>query len=281
MDFFIKEENVRPGNRGGRDQFKWDNIRMMNNKDRESYLGVTQSIGFLDKGGKWRRRDWWLTTKPEGANPADDFQREKEEIRKREEQQWLEALNPGKNKKPPTQVAQPGQNKLTDYEWKELMKKEGNLAPDDTKLYEFYENDEKKAGVGMKQTVSFRTNPYENTKDLTRLDGNATVVDKLNTQDEDLEANPYLKDQKPQKKTLVDRYVTAYLKEKKLSREENQDDKVVHTEKLEKKEKKDKKEKKSKKHKHRSRSRSRDKKRRDSKSRSRSRRRNYRERKYK
>ena len=58
MDFFIKDDNVRPGNRGGRDQFKWDDVRMMNNKDRESYLGVSQSIGFLDKGGKWRKRDW-------------------------------------------------------------------------------------------------------------------------------------------------------------------------------------------------------------------------------
>ena len=85
MDFFIKEENVRPGHRGGRDQFKWDNVRLMNNKERESYLGASQSIGFLDKGGKWRRRDWWLDHKPENILKEKDLIDEKSEVRKREE----------------------------------------------------------------------------------------------------------------------------------------------------------------------------------------------------
>jgi len=29
-----------------------DDVRLMDNKNREAYLGVSQCIGFLDKGGK-------------------------------------------------------------------------------------------------------------------------------------------------------------------------------------------------------------------------------------
>ncbi len=42
---------VRGGNRGGRDQFKWEQVRMMAYKDRQQYLGTTTMIGYLDKGG--------------------------------------------------------------------------------------------------------------------------------------------------------------------------------------------------------------------------------------
>ena len=45
--------------RGGHDQFKWDNVKLMSYKDRECYLGASSKVGFLDKGGKWRRRDWY------------------------------------------------------------------------------------------------------------------------------------------------------------------------------------------------------------------------------
>ena len=50
---------VRGGNRGGQDQFKWDDVRLMTYRDRECYLGASEKLGYLDKGGKWRKRDWW------------------------------------------------------------------------------------------------------------------------------------------------------------------------------------------------------------------------------
>jgi hypothetical protein len=31
----------------------------MSYKDRECYLGASEKLGYLDKGGKWRNRDWW------------------------------------------------------------------------------------------------------------------------------------------------------------------------------------------------------------------------------
>ena len=130
MSFFIKEENVRPGNRGGRDLFKWDDIRLLNNKDRESYLGVTQSIGFLDKGGKWRKRDWWLEFDPNKKSDREMMKMEQDLIRKEEDKMFQEMLNPNLKNKPvgkSAPSATPTENnskaKLTDYEWKEMMKK--------------------------------------------------------------------------------------------------------------------------------------------------------------
>jgi hypothetical protein len=31
----------------------------MSYKDREQYLGFSEKLGYLDKGGKWRKKDWW------------------------------------------------------------------------------------------------------------------------------------------------------------------------------------------------------------------------------
>ena len=35
----------------------------MSYKDRECYLGASSKLGFLDKGGKWRRKDWYIQSK--------------------------------------------------------------------------------------------------------------------------------------------------------------------------------------------------------------------------
>jgi hypothetical protein len=230
MSFFIKEENVRPGNRGGRDQFKWDNIRLLNNKDRESYLGVTQSIGFLDKGGKWRKRDWWLENYSEGQPLEKEVvNKEKESIRKEEERLIRESLCPGaKNQKILGKNDPLQKGKLTDYEWKELLKKEANFKPDDSKLFEFYENDEHKAGIGMKTSVSFRTNPFTD-KNLTRLEGVGVEKEiKTTKENEDLIDNPYVSsnlpsnnlatikiEPQPKKMNIFEKYIKEYNREKK------------------------------------------------------------------
>ena len=52
--------------RGGADQFKWQDIQKMSYKDREQYLGFSEKLGYLDKGGQWRKKDWWV--KGEGQN---------------------------------------------------------------------------------------------------------------------------------------------------------------------------------------------------------------------
>ena len=42
--------------------FEWQSVREMPYRDREMYLGNSAVIGVLDKGGKWRKRDWYLKT---------------------------------------------------------------------------------------------------------------------------------------------------------------------------------------------------------------------------
>jgi len=49
----------------------------MTYKERESYLGYSTKIGYLDKGGKWRKKNWYMDSKDK---TADQKERE-EEIR--------------------------------------------------------------------------------------------------------------------------------------------------------------------------------------------------------
>jgi hypothetical protein len=250
--FFVKEDNVRGGNRGGRSQFNWDDIRLLNNKDRESYLGVTQSIGFLDKGGKWRKRDWYLkdSHKVEKNLDRDKINFEKETLRREEEKLLMQSL--GGDYKKHTK----SNNKLTDYEWKELMKKEANFNPDEAKMFEFYENDEHKAGLGVKTAISYKTNPYEKgiVNNLTKLEGNVK---------EDEEKNPYAEASKgiidtthnSTRNHVMKGYIKDYIKEKRKNKEE-----IRQEEKTNRQVEKSKEKKKSKRSRSRSRSRNKDKK---------------------
>ena len=43
----------------------------MSYKDRECYLGASSKVGFLDKGGKWRKRDWYSHSKDSSDKAAD------------------------------------------------------------------------------------------------------------------------------------------------------------------------------------------------------------------
>ena len=52
------EKDIRSGARGGWDRFSWNDVRFMNYKDRELYLGFPAKVGFLDKQGKWKRSGW-------------------------------------------------------------------------------------------------------------------------------------------------------------------------------------------------------------------------------
>jgi hypothetical protein len=87
---------VRGGNRGGHDQFEWDNVKLMSYKDRECYLGASATLGYLDKGGKWRRRDWYANIKdgePTGTETKNESEMKRKErlkaeidLKKREEE---------------------------------------------------------------------------------------------------------------------------------------------------------------------------------------------------
>ena len=70
--------------KGGTKDYNWNNVRLMSYKDRECFLGYTTKIGYLDKGGKWKKRDWWTQLEEkEGSATADEIKEEKERDAKR------------------------------------------------------------------------------------------------------------------------------------------------------------------------------------------------------
>jgi hypothetical protein len=105
---------VREGNRGGRGLFSWEDVRAMSYKDRECYLGSTVSLGFLDKGGRWRKKDWW--TKGRETTDTQDLKEEIKRIKAEEEIQMKRALGIGPQKPKKTKG-------LTEIEYKELLKR--------------------------------------------------------------------------------------------------------------------------------------------------------------
>ena len=106
MDFFIKETNVRAGNRGGKNLFNWNDVRLLSSRDRQSYLGSTQALGLMDRGGKWYKRDWWthynnqvnVYGHKDKLNNRSTLLEEQKEIRKKEKEKLYEFLY-GKKKK--------------------------------------------------------------------------------------------------------------------------------------------------------------------------------------
>ena len=58
---YEKKFNVelRGGPRGGKDQFSWETVKNMPYNHREMYLGVSSKIGVLDKGSKYRKKDFF------------------------------------------------------------------------------------------------------------------------------------------------------------------------------------------------------------------------------
>ena len=63
----------------------------MSYKDREQYLGFSDKLGYLDKGGKWRRKDWWHQKKDknEGKDEVSEMLRLEKLQAKREDQALL------------------------------------------------------------------------------------------------------------------------------------------------------------------------------------------------
>jgi len=106
MDFFIKESNIRRGNRGGKNLFNWNDVRLLSSRDRQSYLGSTQALGLMDRGGKWYKRDWWthyntpvnVYGKKDKLNDRQALLEEQKEIRLKEKEKLNEFIY-GKKKK--------------------------------------------------------------------------------------------------------------------------------------------------------------------------------------
>lgn len=97
MSFFINENSVRAGNRGGKDRFNWEDVKVLNYKDRECYLGISEKLGRLDKGCKWIRNDWYLNKDKKNIvklskEEIKDLESEVKRIQEEEKKQMNEVL---------------------------------------------------------------------------------------------------------------------------------------------------------------------------------------------
>ena len=85
-------EPIRGGTRGGKDQFKWEDVRLMPFKERECYLGSAVALGFLDKGGKWRKKDWWTKDSVNRVENQFNYQQELKKVQREDEKRIRKAL---------------------------------------------------------------------------------------------------------------------------------------------------------------------------------------------
>ena len=81
-------------------------------RDREMYLGNSAVIGVLDKGGKWRKRDWYLKSDKKYDDPQ--LNAEQIEAIRRDQQRMKAALG---------MTEMEDEEKLTEEEMKQLLKR--------------------------------------------------------------------------------------------------------------------------------------------------------------
>lgn len=105
----------RGGVRGGRDQFKWDDVKV--DKHRENYLGhsVKAPVGRWQKG---KDLFWYSKDKTSGEMDQDALKAEIQKVKEEEEQLLREALGLA-----PKRASRPQGNRLDKHEFSELVKR--------------------------------------------------------------------------------------------------------------------------------------------------------------
>lgn len=111
----------RGGVRGGRDQFKWDDVKI--DKHRENYLGhsIMAPVGRWQKG---KDLHWYARDKKAAALDAEAAKEEIRRIKEEEEQLMREALGLA-----PKRTTHPQGNRIDKHEYAELIKR-GSAAED-------------------------------------------------------------------------------------------------------------------------------------------------------
>ncbi|KAJ4802308.1 Multiple myeloma tumor-associated protein 2 [Rhynchospora pubera] len=111
---------TRGGVRGGRDQFKWDDVKA--DKHRENYLGhsIKAPVGRWQKG----KDLFWYTRDKSGENSEDALKEEIRRVKEEEEQAMREALGLA-----PKRAKRAQGNRLDKHEYAELVKR-GSTAED-------------------------------------------------------------------------------------------------------------------------------------------------------
>lgn len=115
MSFYINENSIRKGNRGGKENFNWEDVRLLNYKDRECYLGISDKIGYLDKGYMWKKNDWWMKKNKNNSNEElEELDDERKRVIEMEEKEYNKYLSKDNNSK----------NNVNQFEFKEKKEDE-------------------------------------------------------------------------------------------------------------------------------------------------------------
>lgn len=112
MSFYINENSIRKGNRGGKENFNWEDVRLLNYKDRECYLGISDKIGYLDKGYMWKKNDWWMKNKDN--KELSEIEDERKKVIEMEEKEYNKYLSKDNN----------SNNHVNQFEFKEKKEDE-------------------------------------------------------------------------------------------------------------------------------------------------------------
>ncbi|KAK2194514.1 bifunctional Multiple myeloma tumor-associated protein 2-like [Babesia duncani] len=86
----IKLSPPREGTRGGREHFKWEDLKGQSSNERDYYLGNSVKIGQLKRRDKFYKHDWYL--KPESKDSTENVMDEIELIKLYEKQVMEEVL---------------------------------------------------------------------------------------------------------------------------------------------------------------------------------------------
>jgi len=111
---------IRDGCRGGREQFKWNQIKDQDFKDREQYLGSSTKVGLMGKFGRYHVHDWYARNRdtPEG------MKEELQTVQAYEEELMQEALG----LKPKKLML--SKKQLSEEELKEFLKRDDDKSED-------------------------------------------------------------------------------------------------------------------------------------------------------
>lgn len=85
----LKLSPPREGNRGGREQFKWEDLKGHDLKDREYYLGHSVKVGLLKRKNTFYKHDWYLQSDSATSKPQED---EELELTKKYEDEVMQEM---------------------------------------------------------------------------------------------------------------------------------------------------------------------------------------------
>ncbi|EAN30779.2 Kinase phosphorylation family protein [Theileria parva strain Muguga] len=86
----LKLSPPREGTRGGREQFKWEDLKSHDLKDREHYLGHSVKVGLLERKNKFYKHDWYL--KKDSKSHTDTLEEDEAELTRLYEQEIMQEM---------------------------------------------------------------------------------------------------------------------------------------------------------------------------------------------